>query len=281
MRRSGLLITCLVLLASFLLSSPVFADKTTENLMSFVIDSFDNPEDREAAEWNSSEWIVRGSKFSTKVYDEDGNVVDQWPKSTYLEAWPEAFFGANKEERDLKVLGVNGRFDRQGYNYIELIPAVENDEGELEPRHPDMMDEYGNVILGNEITLPGRTKIIDMWVWGSNYDFYFEIHLRDFKGIVHVLNMGNLKFTGWKNLRVNIPSSIPQEGGYVTSGGYLKELKLVKMVLWTRPNERVADFFYYFDHMKTLSDMFVSRFDGDELADTDRIQEIWNTGEGK
>ena len=42
MRRSGLLSIFLILLVSFLLASPVFADRTTENLMSFVIESFDN-----------------------------------------------------------------------------------------------------------------------------------------------------------------------------------------------------------------------------------------------
>jgi hypothetical protein len=52
-------------------------------------------------------------------------------------------------------------------------------------------------------------------------------------------------------------------------------------VLWTRPHERVNDFYVYFDHIKTLSDMFVTRFDGDTLAEEDRIQEIWNIGEGQ
>ena len=249
--------------------------------MSQIIESFDNPEDRDAAEWNSSEWLVRGSKFRTKIYDEDGNVTDEWPKSTYFEAWPEALFGSNKAERDLKVLGVNGRFDRKGYNFIELIPAVRNDDGDLEPRHPDVYDDSGSLILGNEITLPGRTKRLDMWVWGSNYDYYLEAHVRDYTGVVHVLKLGDLKYTGWRNLMVNIPNSIPQEGGYVTAGGYLKELKLVKLVLWTRPDERVQDFFIYFDQIKTLTDMFSTRYDGDELADKDTIQEIWSNGGGE
>lgn len=281
MRRGSLLLTFLVALVFLILAGPVFGDTATENLMSKVIESFDNPEDPEAAEWDSSEWIVRGSKFRTVIKDDEGNIVEEWPKKAYVETWPEALFGTNKDERDLKVLGINGRFDRQGYNYIELIPAVENDEGELVPRQPDRMDESGDIILGNEITLPGRTKIIDLWVWGSNYDYYLEVHVRDFKGIVHVLPLGSLKYTGWENLKVSIPSYIPQEGGYVSSGGYLKELKLVKLVMWTRPEENVRDFYVYFDQIKTLTDMFVSRFDGDDLADKETIKDIWNSGEGK
>lgn len=284
MRRGGLLLTFLVALVFLILAGPVFADTATQNLMSKVIESFDNPEDPEAAEWDSSEWIVRGSKFRTIIKEQEGDevtIIDEWPKKAYVETWPEALFGVNKEERDLKVLGVNGRFDRQGYNYIELIPAIRNEEGDLVPRRPAVINDEGDIVPGNEITLPGRTKAIDLWVWGSNYDYYLEVHVRDFKGIVHVLPLGNLNYTGWKNLKVDIPNYIPQEGGYVTAGGYLKELQLVKLVLWTRPEENVRDFYVYFDQIKTLTDMFVSRFDGDDLANQEKIQEIWSNGEGE
>ncbi|TFG59606.1 MAG: hypothetical protein E4H36_13475, partial [Spirochaetales bacterium] len=198
----------------------------------------------------------------------------------FVDAWPEAVFGKNKENKKLKALGVWGRFDRQGYNYIEIIPAVE-ENGNLVARHPAGLDADGNIIQSNELLLPGRTQRIDFWVWGSNYNFYMQIHIRDFKGVVHILDMGSIKHTGWKNLGVDIPSFIPQEGGHVTSGGYLKELTLVKIVMWTRPQENVNDFMLYVDQIKTLADVFVSRFDGDDLADQEKIKEIWNSEGGK
>ena len=271
MRKGSLLTLYLILLFSILVVAPVAADQITENLESIVIESFDHPDNPDEAVLSSSEWIVRGSKFATKVYDENGKVVEQYPKSKYVEAWPEALFGRNKEGKLHKVLGVHGKFDRQGFNYIEFIPAVKGDDGELVPRR--LEDR-------NEITIPGRAKTIDLWVWGANFDYYLEVHIRDFRGIMHVLPLGSIKYTGWKNLKVNIPTYIPQAGGYVTAGGYLKELKLVKLVLWTRPNEKVNDFLLYIDHMKVLTDMFVSRFDGDGLADLDFINDTWNTEGG-
>lgn len=267
MRKAGLLTLFITGALAFLMTSPVFADRATTNLESRIIECFDNPDDPATYEWASSPWIIRGSKFKT----------EGWPQTKYIETWPEAVFGVNRDKKPLKVLGIWGRFDRQGYNNIEIIPAVD-ENGSLVPRHPAGLDAEGNLVQSNEIALPGRTKSIDFWVWGSNYDYYMQIHIRDFKGVVHVLDMGSIKHTGWKNLSVEIPSYIPQEGGYVTSGGYLKELTLVKVVLWTRPDENVNDFMVYIDQIKTLADVFVTRFDGDDLADETKIKEIWNGG---
>ena len=52
-------------------------------------------------------------------------------------------------------------------------------------------------------------------------------------------------------------------------------------MVWTLPHERVDDFFIYIDHMKTLTDTFVVRFDGDDLSDAEKINEIWQLGEGE
>ncbi len=236
MKKGGLKFCCLVLFFIFIFTSPMMAENTTVNLVSRVIESFDNPEE--------SIWIVRGSKFITEGF----------PKSSFVDAWPEALFGANKEGLDLKVLGVAAKWDRQGYNFLEFIPA--DQEGNLKP-----------------ITIPGKVKSIDMWVWGSNYNYYLEVHLLDYKGIVHTLKLGDLNFTGWKNLKVDVPGTIPQTGGYLTSQGFSRELKLVKLVLWTTPRERVDDYVIFLDHIKVLTDVFIPRFDGDDLVT--RLSEIW------
>jgi len=231
---------------SILLVLPVAADEITENLMSVVLDDFDTPD--------QSNWIAVGSKFATEGF----------PKIAFPTAWPEALYGANKEGNDYKVLGVWGKFDRQGYNYIELIPDRKNDK-----------DEY----IG--IPIPGRIKMLDLWVWGSQYDFYMEAHLMDYRGFTHVLNLGSIKHEGWKNLRSYIPSSVPQGRRYVPQ---LEPLHLTKLVIWTKPWERVDNFYIYIDYLKILSDMFITRFDGQDLAKPENVEKIWgsnNDGGGK
>lgn len=244
MRRGVLVSVCLAVLLVFLTPALVVADEQTVNLESRTLETFD-PETR------TTDWIVRGSKF----------VTEGFPKKTYVNTWPEALFGANREEKDLQVLGTHFKFDRKGYNYIEFIPARE--------------DQDGNMVT-NPIPIPGRVKELDLWAWGSDFDYYMEVHLEDYRGVVHTLKMGNLDYTGWKNLRVNIPTHIPQSQQYAP---YLEGLKLVKVVVWTKPVEKVHNCYMYIDHIKVLTDVFVSRFDGDGLAQPDRVDEIWQEGQ--
>lgn len=243
MRRTGQFFGLLILMY-VLFALPVSADEKTLNMETRILEDFDNPEE--------SKWIVRGSKFSAEGF----------PKIAFPVAIPDALFidDEQKSEEDYKVMGVRGSFDRKGYNYIEFIP--------------DRTDEEGNYI---GITIPGNSDFIDLWVWGSNYDYYLEAHLLDFKGFPHVLPLGSLKYNGWKNLKVEISPNIPQAATYAP---HLKELRLVKLVLWTRPDENVADFFIYFDQIKVLTDVFVTRFDGDQFTDPESIKEIWSTGTG-
>ncbi len=245
MRRGVLLTVCLAMLLVFLTPTLVIADEQTVNLESRILESFD-PETR------TTEWLVRGSKF----------VSEGFPKQTYAETWPEALFGANREDRELEVLGAHFKFDRQGYNYIEFIPVKEDEEGNTVP---------------NPIQIPGRVQQFDLWVWGSDFDYYMEAHLQDWRGVVHTLQLGDLNFVGWRNLRVGIPSYIPQSQRYAP---YLEGLKLIKLVVWTKPVERVHNCYIYLDQLKVLTDVFVTRFDGDALAQPDRVNDIWQEGQG-
>ena len=94
--------------------------------------------------------------------------------------------------------------------------------------------------------------------------------------------MGGIKFVGWQNLNASIPYYIPQQGGYITPGGFNKNLELVKIVLWTKPTENVSGFNIYIDQIKILTDTFVTRFDGDDLANPDKVQDIWtNATQGR
>ena len=248
MKRGASLLIILAALLLFASASSLMADEAIQNFESVVLETFDNPDARQ--------WAVVGSKF----------ITDGMPLVVYAPAWPEALFGANRDNLDLKVLGVQASFDRQGYNYLEFIPVEKDQSGTLQPAPIDLV---------------GRVQTLDLWVWGSNYDYYMEAHVMDYTGRVHVLPLGGLKYVGWNNLKARIPSYIPQAGGHITPGGFLKALKLVKLVLWTKPTENVAGFNVYLDQIKILTDSFVTRFDGDNLADPTLVQEIWANAEGK
>ena len=239
MRKGSILIICLTVLFLLVLPS-VTADSATENLESRILESFD-PEDR------TTDWLVLGSKF----------VTEGFPKQTYTKSWPEAVFGSNKDDKDLQVLGINVKWDRKGYNNIEIIPVKEDADGNTVP---------------NPLSIPGRAKKLDLWVWCSDFDYYFEIHVRDTNGVVHVLNMCGLARIGWNNFYTDIPGYIAQTGNYVP---FLKSLELVKIVIWTKPTENVSNYFVYFDQIKVLTDTFITRFDGDDLAGEGSAAEIW------
>ena len=240
MKRGSILFLSILLAIAFVVPSTLFADESTENLVSIVVESFD-PEDR------TSDWLVLGSKFITEGY----------PKQVYAESWPEALWGYNKEGIDYQVLGINARFDRQGYNYLEIIPVVDATADEWEH---------------NPLPLEGRVKRFDCWVWGSMYDYDIEMHLMDYNGINWVLPLGNLKYSGWKNLAADIPYYIPQATQYIP---YFKQMTFEKLVIWTAPQESVHEYFVYIDQLKILTDVFESRFDGDTLTWPEKIEEMW------
>jgi hypothetical protein len=191
-------------------------------------------------------WQIQGSKFATKIED------DVYPKLTSVATWPTQIFGQNPEGQDsLKSLGIWGKFDRRGYNWIDIYPDT-------------------------EIPMPGRSQVIDIWVWGSNLKYQLEAYVRDYRGIVHTIPMGSIDHTGWRNLKANIPATIPQSKRVLPR---LEALKFVKFRIWTGPTEPVDNFYIYFDQLKLLTDTFESKYDGEELADPAKIQEFWSGGD--
>ncbi len=227
-----------------------FADEVTVDLVSRILQSFDP--DEQGME-RAREWQLIPSKFG---YDENGN--SYW-ELRLVQAWPVALFGKNRDNQDLQVLGLHGSFARQGYNYVEIVPG----HGQGESFEPD------------PIPLPGRAQALDVWVWGANYNYYLEAHVRDFHGVDHVLPLGSLRYIGWKDLRVTIPGSVPQGQQYVPK---YRQAVLTKLVLWTRPNERVDDYYMYIDQIKVLTDLFETSYDGDNLSDVEEVQKIWGGG---
>ena len=256
-RAVRLIVFLLVMLG--LTAFPVFADENTVDFESIILETFNGST---AHHWEFGgksydfefEWATDASKFATKT--DDGN----YPMTAYIPSWPMALFGTNKEGRDIRSLGIWGKFDRRGYNWIDVYPIIPGSGDEENDPEPF------------EIPVPGRIQYLDMWVWGSNLQYYLEAYFRDHQGVVYNLHMGDLAYQGWKNLRVRIPTNIPQSRRILPR---FAGLTFVKFRIWTTPVERVDNFYVYFDQMKVLTDTFETLFDGDELADPVQVQELW------
>jgi len=247
----------------------VFGDEHTVDLESIILETFDGDTEHQWSHGGRTftynfDWQADASKFASTIDDE------KYPKLAYIPAWPMALFGTNRDGKELKSLGIWGKFDRRGYNWVDIYPVkVKSDEeAEAEGEEDDGEDPEPF-----EIPIPGRIQYLDMWVWGSNLNYYLEAYFRDHQGVVHSLYMGSLAYQGWKNLRVKIPTSIPQSKRVLPR---LAGLTFVKFRIWTTPVERVDNFYVYFDQMKVLTDTFESLFDGDELADPTEVQKLWS-----
>jgi hypothetical protein len=260
MKYGSIKAVCLVILACIAVLS-VSADEVTVDLTSVVLAHFNGETGHEWFDGRHQRnfefsWALAASKFATRTTDADGNEAN-FPRLAYIDAWPIALFGYNRDGREIKSLGINGRFDRMGYNWVDLYP-VNAEDG----RTPF------------EIPMPGRVRYMDLWVWGSNLDYYIETYVRDHRGVVHRLHLGRINYPGWRNLRVNIPNHIPQGRRVLPSHA---PLSFVKFRLWTQPTERVDNFYVYFKQLKILTDTFESLFDGNELADPDLVPQFWAT----
>lgn len=231
--------------AALVAGVPAAADEFTKNYVSKVLDSFDRP--------GTITWMVRGSDVGQTAL----------PEFTFVKAWPDQVYGANKQNADLWAMAIHGGFNRKAYNYIEIIPVDPSKKG------ADGLPEP------KPIAIPGRVQIIDLWVWGSNYNYWLDIHLQDYRGVDHVLHLGSLQYAGWRNLSVTVPGSIPQSSPYLPR---LRTLSITKLVLWTRPDAPVDGFYVFLDDLKVLTDLAETRFDGDELADPDYLNQLWAAG---
>jgi hypothetical protein len=232
-----------VLVIGILFSAAAAWADDTQIITSKSVQTFDDPA-------TNTNWIVQGSKYATQGF----------PQSELVKAYPESLYGKNIQGKNLLALGIHGRFDRKSYNSIEWIPAKKDDAGKMQPA---------------AIPLPGKVHSIDLWVWGSNYNFTIDVYIRDYQGIDHILHLGSLMFAGWKNLSVTVPGSIPQSRKYIPS---YAGLELTKVVIWTAPDEKVDDFYIFIDEISEITDMYVQRFDGEDLADPATINNLWQQG---
>lgn len=242
MKQSRFRATCLILMACIAVLS-AFGDEQIVVLETRILETFHNDGESQYA------WQVRASKFATQT-DEDS-----FPKLAYVDAWPEAVFG-HSPEKEVKSLGIWGNFDRRGHNWIDIYPAEAGADA------------------ATVIPIPGRIQSLDMWVWGSNLRYSIEAYFRDYRGTIHVINLGSINHTGWRNVRATIPSSIPQTKTVLPR---FAPLEFLKFRIWTDPTERVNDFYIFFNQFKIVTDIFETPYDGTKLEDTNWVQGFFPT----
>ena len=205
--------------------------------------------------------------------------TEGFPTSRYVNSWPIDLFGVRPDDADKKqTFGVRAKFDRQGYNYFAVYTG--SNIGADDNWKPQALA----LTHDNQ---PGQIKNINVWVWGANYDYTIETHVRDFKGVTHVLPMrvvsgidsnryrnGSLMFNGWRKMAANVPVNIPQSSRYNFQD---YRLMFVKFVIRTNPYERVDDFYIYFDQLQVTLDNYSNYYDGKDLSQPNRIKEVWGT----
>jgi len=246
MKRSKKVIACaagMPLLLVFLLvsagalTSRQKSGKRTKNMQSIVINSFEKGE---------RQWDARFSQFYSKKWDKAANkyVIDRDKCAvTNFVGKP---WGVRTETNTNQCLALKGGFDRKGYNVIEVFPVKNKNDKKVAP-----------------IAMAGKVENIHVWVWGGNFKWRLEMHLEDYRGYRHRVDMGWLDYVGWRNLRVDVPDRIPQAEKYIPR---TKNLSLVKFALYAHPAERPDVFYVFFDRIKIHTDIYMSRFDGDELV---------------
>ena len=249
------LLFLLIFSASF-----VFGDGNVVDYRAIILEAFNGDRNHEWSFGGRSfsydfDWTLDASRFATSTNN------DTYPKQAYVEAWPTQVYGINRNsELDLRSFGIWGKFDRRGYNWVDIYPVRPDSSGVGENPEPF------------EIPIPGRIRSLDLWVWGSNLNYTLEAYFRDYNGVIHAVDLGSIAHRGWKNLSAQIPTSIRQEKRILPN---LANLSFVKFRIWTGPMERVDNFYVYFNQFKILTDTFEMYYDGDELTDPAVIQELW------
>lgn len=210
--------------------------RKTVNLQTVLISDFGDEYDKA----HDIEWGANFSYFAPRIKDPQTGeeVVDKsYCDYKYFPGHPSGLLESIMVKQT-NVFGIKAAYLRKGFNWIDIIP-------------------------NKPIGFVGVTKTIDFWVWGGNYNWVMDIYVKDFKGYTYRIEAGSIKHIGWKNFLVSIPNYIPQYEPYVP---FSKPLSLVKIRLTAAPTERADKFYVYFDYLQLQTDVYMERFDGDDLG---------------
>ena len=229
---------------------PVFAQPSSKSIETIVMESFDNAGAQEYlynGETLNWDWAVNSSRF----------IAEGYPKTGYYDGMPNSLKQLNKgKDFEPKVFGIKTAFNRKGDNWFEVYPTKDD-------------KPY-------DVPFVGNVSQMDFWVWGSNYNYYLEVLVRDATGRVHVLPAGSLAFTGWKNIVVNIPGWL-QQHSHLRSGP--ETMSFIGFRIRTDAAEYVDNFVIFLDQIKYTTNPLSFIYDGYELKDIDFEDEESETKE--
>lgn len=178
---------------------------------------------------NASKFMFYGTRTN------ENGVEFKYPSTKLYQTVP--FGMSTLSGASTNSLGVQVSFFRKAYNFFDLVPSQQK-------------------------LIPGQVKSLDVWVWGGNYNYTMEVLLSDYMGYTHTLSLGSLRFMGWKNISVIIPSSIPQAE---THAPRVKGLKFLNFRFWSSPQERNDRFTVLLDYCKVVTDIFREVYDGADV----------------
>ncbi|OHD13370.1 MAG: flagellar filament protein FlaA [Spirochaetes bacterium GWB1_48_6] len=115
------------------------------------------------------------------------------------------------------------------------------------------------------IPIPGKTKILSLWIVGRNVRHSLYAIVNDHFGNRAKISMGELNFTGWKELRATIPPHIRQQDPrYNNKTG----IQVTEFLIETDPAETYGNYYFYMDDLRAVTDLFSeNNRDADDMAD--------------
>ncbi len=224
-------------------TSQINIQRSYENYVTYLVDGFNV----------QNSWAVKFSRFRTHNWDtnsndyQDSQAFLRWKKAEgpaaryILPPYPEEQRDTAGAARDTApyILGVRGKFIVHGYNWLVL-----------EPRKP--------------LFLKGIGRAISFWIWGGNYRYRISITVKDYLGGFHEIDGGSLAYVGWKYVRINIPSTIPQRDVRMPANKFLQFLR----IKFESDFDELPDKFYaWLGSMWCEVDLYKDRFWGDGLLD--------------
>ncbi|NIZ46824.1 flagellar filament outer layer protein FlaA [Entomospira nematocerorum] len=121
----------------------------------------------------------------------------------------------------------------------------------------------------NPIPIQGVTKTISVWVAGRNTQHTLSIVIRDYEGRRHELVLGQLDFSGWKQLSVSIPENVVQND---PNYGHIAGITFEEFIVHADLLESRGTFFLWLDDVRALVDMFAV---ATGRAEDDPRDELW------
>ncbi len=149
---------------------------------------------------------------------------------------------AGIDPQDRFVLGVKTEFYRRGSTSISI-----------EPIRP--------------LPIPGITKTLSVWVVGRNFNHDLYVRVRDYFGNRNLIYMGQLNFSGWKQLSAPLPPTLRQRDiHYQDQTG----VEILGFVIEPALEETFGSYYVYFDDMRAITDLFP-----EESRDPDDMLDAW------